>query len=374
MSSEDVGVQSIPDHERSSHSKPAARLHKNRRLRLSRDQWHPFRRRVHRRYERSVTRSDTPGNGDRPVHIRHDPRDSRPTGCFVAPQRQHTPPKPPPPPPGATPCPTASGCSVAERTTPYPSRSSSVTIPSPPTTSTRAGAATCSASNRMAACGEVTTCSGATSNPNSRRCAATVLSLREALLVIYPTGIRTATFRRLSTASGMALAPAYTTPSRSANTASTPNSGVPATDAPPSRLSPRRAALSAPSASDTSPPLPSPCWLVPRSCLDARAVWFQPPTLTSVFPLLASALPPPSPPPTASPSTPPSTPTSPPPPSPSPPTPSPPSSSSSSPPSPISTMTTTSSDFNSSTSSARSAGSSHVEASPVLPSSVSTSA
>src|SRR6218665_264602 len=275
---------------------------------------------------------------------------------------------------GANPCTTASGCSVAERTTTYPSRSSSVTILSPPTTSTRGGAATCSASNRMAACGEVTTCSGATSNPNSRRCAATVLSLREALLVIYPTGIRTATFRRLSTASGMALAPAYTTPSRSANTASTPNSGVPATDAPPSRLSPRRAALSAPSASDTSPPLPSPCWLVPRSCLDARSVWFQPPTLTSLFPLLASALPPPSPPLTPSPSTPPSTPTSPPPPSPSPPTPSPPSSSSSSPSSPISTMTTTSSDFNSSTSSARSAGSSHVEASPVLPSSVSTSA
>src|SRR6218665_1312008 len=90
MSSEDVGVQSIPDHERSSHSKPAARLHKNRRLRLSRDQWHPFRRRVHRRYERSVTRSDTPGNGDRPVHIRHDPRDSRPTGCFVAAQRERS--------------------------------------------------------------------------------------------------------------------------------------------------------------------------------------------------------------------------------------------------------------------------------------------
>src|SRR6218665_2251127 len=278
MSSEDVGVQSIPDHERSSHSKPAARLHKNRRLRLSRDQWHPFRRRVHRRYERSVTRSDTPGNGDRPVHIRHDPRDSRPTGCFVAAQRErslppitppHLPSKPPPPPSGTSPRTRASGCSGTERTTRYRSRSSSVTIPSPPTTSTRAGAATCSASNRMAACGEVTTCSGATSNPNSRRCAATVLSLREALLVIYPTGIRTATFRRLSTASGMALAPAYTTPSRSANTASTPNSGVPATDAPPSRLSPRRAALSAPSASDTSPPLPSPCWLVPRSCLDA---------------------------------------------------------------------------------------------------------
>src|SRR6218665_300171 len=323
MSSEDVGVQSIPDHERSSHSKPAARLHKNRRLRLSRDQWHPFRRRVHRRYERSVTRSDTPGNGDRPVHIRHDPRDSRPTGCFVAAQRERSLRQITPPHPswGAPPGTTASGGWVAERTTRYPSRSSSVTIPSPPTTSTRAGAATCSASNRMAACGEVTTCSGATSNPNSRRCAATVLSLREALLVIYPTGIRTATFRRLSTASGMALAPAYTTPSRSANTASTPNSGVPATDAPPSRLSPRRAALSAPSASDTSPPLPSPCWLVPRSCLDARSVCLRLPTLSSLFALLASALPPPSPPLTASPSTPPSTPTSPPPPSPSPPTP-----------------------------------------------------
>jgi hypothetical protein len=102
---------------------------------------------------------------------------------------------------------TAAGFSSAEVVTTKPAFSTSSMSPAPPITRMVDAAGTSSASNRTAACGEVTTSSASTDNPRLLRCSATDSAVREALLVMYPTRASAAAAFIASTAKGIASEP-----------------------------------------------------------------------------------------------------------------------------------------------------------------------
>ena len=134
VGAEDVGVEPVAEEERMLRPEPRDGLIEDRHLGLARDGREAADRGVHGGDERAVSRRDAPRLRDRPVGVGGDPGDAALfLGHFSAYAASASCVQPTS---GAKPCTTAAGASSALRVTTKPAFSTSLTSPSPPTTST----------------------------------------------------------------------------------------------------------------------------------------------------------------------------------------------------------------------------------------------